>query len=124
MPAPSSQIAALWVTLCIGFGLLVAIAAGLLAGAAGQALPAAILTGGGAFGGTVLLTLMIKRALVPDPSASTPPEGAPRATEEPSDHHLHARNREMALPAINFGVVVLAAAAAAFAAYNRTHRND
>ena len=56
-------IKALWVALCMMLALLVGVAAGILAWLGGQDPPAAILIGGGAFGGTVTLALTIKNAL-------------------------------------------------------------
>jgi len=64
-PPPPPQLAAVWVALCMIFALLVAVAAGFLSWLGGEHPPVAILTGGGAFGGTAALALMIKRALSP-----------------------------------------------------------
>jgi len=63
MPKRDPAIKALWVTVCILIGFLVAVAASILAWRGGQNPPAAILIGGGAFGGTVTLALMIMNAL-------------------------------------------------------------
>jgi hypothetical protein len=63
MATPDSSIKALWVALCVILALLVGITAGILAWLGGQHPPAAILVGGGAFGGTITVTLMIMNAL-------------------------------------------------------------
>ena len=63
MSIQDPNINTLWVALCIILALIVGVAAGILAWLGGQHPPAAILIGGGAFGGTVTLTLMIKNAL-------------------------------------------------------------
>ena len=60
---PNAAISALWVAICILLALFIGVAAGILAWLAGQDPPAAILTGGGAFGGSLALALMIKKAL-------------------------------------------------------------
>jgi hypothetical protein len=49
---------ALWLALMIFFSLAVGVAAGVLA-ANGNTLPVAVLTGGGSFGGTLLLLLAV-----------------------------------------------------------------
>jgi hypothetical protein len=63
MSTPDSAIKALWVALCIMFALLVGVAGGILAWLGGQHPPGAILIGGGAFGGTVTVALMIMNVL-------------------------------------------------------------
>jgi hypothetical protein len=63
MSTPDPAVKALWVALCVLLALLVGVAAGVLAWLGGQQPPAAILIGGGAFGGTVTVTLMIMNAL-------------------------------------------------------------
>ena len=63
MSTPDSAIKALWVAICMMLALLVGVAAGILAWLGGQDPPAAILIGGGAFGGTVTLALTVKNAL-------------------------------------------------------------
>lgn len=63
MSTPDSAIKALWVALCMIFALLVGIAAGILAWLGGEHPPGAILVGGGAFGGTITVALMIFNAL-------------------------------------------------------------
>jgi hypothetical protein len=63
MSASPSETSALWVAFCIVLGVLVGICAGLLAWLGGQDPPSAILAGGAAFGGTVALTLLIKKSL-------------------------------------------------------------
>ncbi|MEV6595559.1 hypothetical protein AB0M36_01690 [Actinoplanes sp. NPDC051346] len=50
---------ALWLALMVFFGMVVAVLAGLLSWAGGDSPFAAVLTGGGAFGATVLLLLAI-----------------------------------------------------------------
>ena len=64
MSTPTSAIRALWVALGLMLALLVGVAAGILAWMGGQHPAAAVLTGGAAFGGTVALTLMVKKALI------------------------------------------------------------
>jgi hypothetical protein len=50
------------VVICILIGLLVGLSAGVFAWFSKKSLPAAILAGGSAFAGTVLLALIIKNA--------------------------------------------------------------
>lgn len=63
MSTTDSAIKALWVALCIMLALLVGVAAGILSWLGGQHPPGAILIGGGAFGGTVTVALLIMNAL-------------------------------------------------------------
>jgi hypothetical protein len=63
MSTPDSAVKALWVALCMMLALLVGVAAGVLAWLGGQHVPSAILIGGGAFGGTLTLALMVMNAL-------------------------------------------------------------
>jgi hypothetical protein len=54
---------ALVVVLCIMLGLLAGLRAGIITWFSKKSLPAAILAGGSAFGGTVALALLVKNAL-------------------------------------------------------------
>ena len=63
MSTQDPAIKALWVALCMMLALVIGVATGILAWLGGQHPPGAILIGGGAFGGTVTLALMIKNAL-------------------------------------------------------------
>lgn len=57
----SSIVRSLWLAIIMLTAMLVGVAGGLLAWIGGLNPPTAILTGGGAFGGTVLLVLTILR---------------------------------------------------------------
>jgi hypothetical protein len=52
------------VVICIMLGLLVGLGAGIFTWFSKKSLPAAVLAGGSAFAGTVVLALLIKSALV------------------------------------------------------------
>jgi hypothetical protein len=56
---PSGTSRAVWVALVLIVAVMVGTAAGLLAYAGGQKVPMSILTGGGSFGGAVLLMLAL-----------------------------------------------------------------
>ncbi len=56
-----STVRGLWLTIAVLIGALVGVTAGLLAWAGGMNAPSAVLAGGGAFGGTVLLVLAVLR---------------------------------------------------------------
>jgi hypothetical protein len=63
MSASPNAINALVVVICILIGLLVGLSAGVFTWFSKKSLPTAILAGGSAFAGTVLLALIIKNAL-------------------------------------------------------------
>lgn len=60
-PLSSSTIRGLWLAITVLIAILVGASGGLLAWAGGMNPPTAILTGGGAFTGTVLLVLTMLR---------------------------------------------------------------
>jgi hypothetical protein len=60
---PGDRLIAVWLVLGIIFALLVGIAGGVLGWLGGERTPIAVLTGGGAFGATVLLVIAIIRLL-------------------------------------------------------------
>ena len=65
---------ALWLALIVFFGFVVAVLAGLLSWAGGDNPFTAVLTGGGAFGATVLLLLAIFYFATAGPHAQKPDE--------------------------------------------------
>jgi len=67
-PTTNTASRAVWIALILLCAAFVAVAAGLLAYAGGANVPTAILTGGGAYAGTVLLLLALAHYAVGDRS--------------------------------------------------------
>jgi hypothetical protein len=58
-PTPAPTPRSIWIALILIAGVIIGAAAGLLSSASGASVPSAVLTGGGAFAGSVLLMLAL-----------------------------------------------------------------